>query len=53
MLDFITIAAIVGLEMLIWDCIEVGRNDAANLVNAVFDARVFASDLYLVLQLRY
>jgi phosphate/sulfate permease len=26
--------------MLIWDCVEVGRNDAANLVNAVFGARV-------------
>jgi phosphate/sulfate permease len=38
--DFIAIAALVGLGMLIWDCIEVGRNDAANLVNAVFGARV-------------
>ena len=26
--------------MMVWDCIEVGRNDAANLVNAVFGARV-------------
>ncbi len=26
--------------MLVWDCVEVGRNDAANLVNAVFGARV-------------
>jgi phosphate/sulfate permease len=40
MLDFITIAAIIGLAMLIWDCVEVGRNDAANLVNAVFGARL-------------
>ncbi len=40
MLDFITIAAFIGLAMLAWDCIEVGRNDAANLVNAVFGARV-------------
>lgn len=40
MLDFILIAAFIGLGMLIWDCIEVGRNDAANLVNAVFGARV-------------
>jgi phosphate/sulfate permease len=38
--DFLTIAAFLGLAMLIWDCIEVGRNDAANLVNAVFGARV-------------
>lgn len=40
MLSFITLAVFVGLAMLIWDCIEVGRNDAANLVNAVFGARV-------------
>lgn len=40
MLDFILVAAFIGLGMLIWDCIEVGRNDAANLVNAVFGARV-------------
>ena len=26
--------------MLLWDTIEVGRNDAANLVNAVFGARI-------------
>jgi len=31
---------LVALGMLIWDCVEVGRNDAANLVNAVFGARV-------------
>ncbi|HBO44887.1 MAG TPA: inorganic phosphate transporter, partial [Planctomycetaceae bacterium] len=35
-----TLAMLVGLGMLIWDCVEVGRNDAANLVNAVFGARV-------------
>ena len=40
MLDFIFMATMVGIGMLIWDCIEVGRNDAANLVNAVFGARV-------------
>jgi phosphate/sulfate permease len=34
------VAALMGLGLLIWDCIEVGRNDAANLVNAVFGARV-------------
>jgi phosphate/sulfate permease len=38
--DFLATAAFIGLGMLIWDCIEVGRNDAANLVNAVFGARV-------------
>ncbi|NLE38944.1 MAG: inorganic phosphate transporter [Pirellulaceae bacterium] len=40
MLTFETLAMLVGLAMLTWDCVEVGRNDAANLVNAVFGARV-------------
>lgn len=40
--SFIAVAAIIGLFMLIWDCVEVGRNDAANLVNAVFGARVLS-----------
>ncbi|MBN2217433.1 MAG: inorganic phosphate transporter, partial [Pirellulales bacterium] len=40
MLDFVALAMVVGLGMLAWDCVEVGRNDAANLVNAVFGARV-------------
>ncbi|MBN1910893.1 MAG: inorganic phosphate transporter [Pirellulales bacterium] len=38
--DFVFMAMAIGLAMLVWDCIEVGRNDAANLVNAVFGARV-------------
>ncbi len=37
---FIALAALVGMGMLVWACVEVGRNDAANLVNAVFGARV-------------
>lgn len=37
---FITICAFLGLAMLAWDCIEVGRNDAANIVNAVFGSRI-------------
>jgi len=40
MFEFVAIAALVGLAFLILDCVEVGRNDAANLVNAVFGARV-------------
>jgi phosphate/sulfate permease len=40
--EFVALAAIVGLGMLIWDCVEVGRNDAANLVNAVFGSRVMS-----------
>ena len=38
--DFIAVAALIGLVMLVWDCVEVGRNDAANLVNALLGARV-------------
>lgn len=37
---FLLGAAAVAVTMLVWDTIEVGRNDAANLVNAVFGARV-------------
>ncbi|RJP30637.1 MAG: inorganic phosphate transporter [Candidatus Omnitrophota bacterium] len=38
--DFLHIAVLIAIGMLIWDTIEVGRNDAANIVNAVFGARV-------------
>ncbi|MBI1388709.1 MAG: inorganic phosphate transporter [bacterium] len=37
---FLYSAVIIAVVMLIWDTIEVGRNDAANIVNAVFGARV-------------
>lgn len=37
---FLYFAGAVAILMLIWDTIEVGRNDAANLVNAVFGARI-------------
>ncbi len=37
---FLIGAGAVAVGMLLWDTIEVGRNDAANLVNAVFGARV-------------
>jgi phosphate/sulfate permease len=38
--SFIIGAVLVGLVMLFWDTVEVGRNDAANLVNAVLGARI-------------
>jgi phosphate/sulfate permease len=38
--SFLLVIVVIGLFMLIWDCVEVGRNDAANLINAVFGARV-------------
>lgn len=37
---FLSAALLIALGMLVWDCVEVGRNDAANLVNAVFGSRV-------------
>ncbi len=49
MFDFVIMATVIGLGMLIWDCIEVGRNDAANLVNAVFGARVLKRRVAVVI----
>lgn len=37
---FVRLALVLAIGMLIWDTVEVGRNDAANLVNAVFGARI-------------
>ena len=31
---------ILGVGMLLWDTVEVGRNDAVNLTNAVYGARI-------------
>lgn len=39
---FLYAALALGVGMLIWDAIEVGRNDAANIVNAVFGARILS-----------
>ncbi len=38
--DFQLVCLLLAVVLLIWDTIEVGRNDAANLVNAVIGARV-------------
>lgn len=40
--DFSTCLMLVALAMLVWDCIEVGKNDAANLINGVFGARLLS-----------
>ncbi len=40
---------IVAVVMLIWDTVEVGRNDAANLVNTVFGARVMSRRAAVIL----
>lgn len=37
---FLLGAGAVAIGMLLWDTVEVGRNDAANLVNAVIGARI-------------
>ena len=39
-IEFLSIISFVSMAMLVWACIEVGSNDAANLVNAVFGARI-------------
>ena len=40
--SFILAAVVFGILMLILDSFEVGRNDAANITNAVFGARVMS-----------
>ena len=37
---FQLVCLVLVAVMLVWNTVEVGRNDAANLVNAVFGARV-------------
>ncbi|MEM7261839.1 MAG: inorganic phosphate transporter [Planctomycetota bacterium] len=37
---FLMVGLFVAVAMLIWDTVEVGRNDAANLVNAAYGARI-------------
>lgn len=49
-LDHFQLACLViAVSMLFWDTIEVGRNDAANLVNAVFGSRVLNRRLAILL----
>ncbi|MBN1511030.1 MAG: inorganic phosphate transporter [Phycisphaerae bacterium] len=47
--SFIIGAVVVGVVMLFWDTVEVGRNDAANLVNAVLGARILTRRTALML----
>lgn len=37
---FSLVCLILAAVMLVWNTVEVGRNDAANLINAVFGARI-------------
>jgi len=37
---FLWVVLVLAIVMLLWDTVEVGRNDAANLVNAAYGARV-------------
>ena len=46
---FITMTAFLALPFLIWSCVEVGSNDAANLVNAVFGSRVLRRKIAVIL----
>jgi phosphate/sulfate permease len=45
---FIATCAFLGLAFLVWDCVEVGRNDAANIVNAVFGSRILRRRMAVV-----
>ena len=45
----IPIMAGLAIAFLIWDCFEVGRNDAANLINAVFGARVLNRNVAIMI----
>ena len=40
--SFLWAVLVVAVGMLVWDTVEVGRNDAANLINAVFGARILS-----------
>lgn len=44
MTPFLYGAAILAVVMLLWDTIEVGRNDATNIVNAVFGSRILTRE---------
>ncbi len=39
----------LGVVMLLWDAVEVGRNDAVNLTNAVYGARIMARKYILMI----
>ncbi len=45
---FHLVCLVLAAIMLIWNTVEVGRNDAANLVNAVFGARVMTRRLAVI-----
>ncbi len=47
--SFQVVCLVVAVTMLLWDTVEVGRNDAANLVNAVLGARVMQRRRAIVL----
>ncbi len=46
---FLWAILILAIGMLLWDTIEVGRNDAANIVNAVFGARIMSRERAVLL----
>ena len=46
--SFLWASLILAMGLLVWDTIEVGRNDAANLLNAVLGARVLQRRMAIV-----
>ena len=43
MSPFFYAAAFLAVVMLLWDSVEVGRNDGVNIVNSVFGARILSA----------
>lgn len=41
---FLWAAFLIAIVMLVWDTVEVGRNDAANLVNEAYGARILTRE---------
>lgn len=46
---YLTGILVFSICMLIWDTVEVGRNDAANLINAVYGARLMTRKRAVIL----
>lgn len=40
--NYLFFSTVIAVGLMVWDTIEVGRNDATNVINAVFGARVLS-----------
>lgn len=46
---FLGISLFLAISMLLWDTIEVGKNDATNIINSVYGARILQRNWALVI----